>query len=60
MLNRKEHAIEKITESISEPKVDIPVAKGPENLGTEFIFQTLNVVTLVFRDVVRLPINRNT
>ena len=57
VLNRKEHAIEKITETISEPKVDIAVAKSPENLGSKLIFQTLNIIAFIFSDVIRLPIN---
>ena len=60
MGQRQEHSIDEIFDAIPQGKVDITIAKGPNELCTYFVFQTLNVVALIAGDVIRQPINGQT
>ena len=60
MGQRQEHPVDEIFDAIPQGKVDITIAKGPNELCTYFVFQTLNVVALIAGDVIRQPINGQT
>ena len=49
------NTIHKILETITQAEVHISITQCPDRLGSEFILQALNVLTLVFGDVIGIP-----
>ena len=55
MIDRQVNTIHQIFDAVAKGEVHISITQSPDRLGSEFIFQALNVLTLVFGDVIGIP-----
>ena len=59
MINGQIDTIRKISETVTEAKIHITITQSPCDFGTQFILQTLQIVSLITGDVIRIPADRN-
>ena len=59
MINGQIDTIRKISETVTEAKIHITITQSPGDFGTQFILQTLQIVSLITGDVIRIPADRN-
>ena len=59
MINGQIDTIHKISETVTEAKIHITITQSPCDFGPQFILQTLQIVSLITGDVIRIPADRN-
>ena len=55
MIQRQINAVHQIFQAITQSEIHITITQSPGDVATQFIFETLNVLTLIFGDVIRIP-----
>ena len=55
MIQRQINTVYQILQSIAQAEIHITISQGPSDVAPQFIFEALDVITLVFGDVIRIP-----
>ena len=55
MIQREINSIYQIFQSIAQAEIHITITQGPGDIAPQFILEALDVLTLIFGDVIRIP-----
>ena len=55
MIQRQINTVHQILQSIAQAEIHITITQGPGDVAPKFILEALDVLTLIFGDVIRIP-----
>ena len=55
VIQRQINTVHKILQAITQTEIDITITQGPGDIAPQLILEPLDVLTLIFGDVIRIP-----